>query len=119
MAYGASNDVTLRATGAVSDATTGVVKAAGLKVIAANSSSLNSVTNDVVTLAASITGAAQSFTYKDANTVAIRTVGGTSGITTSGGAVTLTTEAGGITGLGDERTSRRRRRLIAVRSRVR
>src|SRR5437660_12855372 len=46
------------------------------------SSSLNNAGNDVTTVAANITGAGNSITYKDATTVDIGTAGATNGITT-------------------------------------
>jgi len=65
--------------------TTGAVIADTLLVLAKNSSALNTVTNDVKTLAARISGSAATFDYKDATTLDIGTAGTTDGITTNAG----------------------------------
>src|SRR5919201_1728515 len=63
---------------------------------AKNSSSLNAA-NDVVTVAATLTGAAATFSYTDANTVDVGTASAVDGITTSNGNVTVTSVAGDVT----------------------
>ena len=80
---GTTGTVTLDAFagGAVTE-TTGAVIADKLLVKAVNTSALNTATNDVNTVAAVVTGAKQSFSYTDATSVDVGTVGGTVGITT-------------------------------------
>src|SRR5256885_16946697 len=65
--------------GAVTE-TTGAVVADQLLVVAQNSSALTTATNNVTTVAATIAGAGQSFSYRDANSVDIGTVGAVNGI---------------------------------------
>jgi len=90
-AGGATGTVKLDASagGAVTE-TTGAVIADKLLVLAKNSSTLDTVTNDVNTLAANISASAASLDYKDATTVDIGTVDTTDGISTSAGNITVT-----------------------------
>src|SRR5207245_631361 len=78
--------------------TTGAVVADQLLVVAQNSSALTTATNNVTTVAATIAGAGQSFSYRDANSVDIGTVGAVNGITTNAGNITVTAlDAGNVT----------------------
>jgi hypothetical protein len=79
----------------ITEAAAGAINAAGLAVRAANSVGLNQA-NSVTNLAASITASGASFSYNDANNVAIQAVDGVTGITTSNGGVTVTTVNGDI-----------------------
>jgi trimeric autotransporter adhesin len=81
--------------GAVSQGT-GNITAESLGVSAQNSSSLLTLTNDLATLAASITGGAgQSFQYNDATALAVGTVGSLSGI--AAGSLQVRTLSGNLT----------------------
>ena len=53
--------------------------------------------NDVTTLAATVTGAGNAFSYNDANALTIGTVDGVNGITTNNGAITVATTNGALT----------------------
>jgi len=75
--------------GAVTE-TTGAVVADKLLVLAKNNSALNTVTNDVNTLAANVSASAATLDYKDATSVDIGTVGATDGVSSSAGNITLT-----------------------------
>jgi fibronectin-binding autotransporter adhesin len=78
-------------TGAVTENAGGSISAGQLAVAAQDSSSLTRAgSNTVTTLAATITGANQSFSYANTSALDIGTVGTTSGITTNHGAITVT-----------------------------
>ena len=106
--------VTLTATtGGVNetDGKSGAVSAKELLVNAVKNSKLNNSGNDVVTVAAKLTGLGQSFEYTDTNSVDIGTVATISGITTNNdgvtaaGNITVTSKAGDITLSKDANTS--------------
>jgi len=61
------------------DQTSGMVAAGGLRMLGAGLFSLEQVTNDIVTVAASFSGPGM-IVYRDANTVSVGVVGGTVGI---------------------------------------
>lgn len=74
--------------------TGGNVIASELQIRSFDAVMMNQATNDAAILAAVVTGAGQSFTFRDANNLTIYripNVGGVVGLTTSGGNVTLTT----------------------------
>src|SRR3989454_8671855 len=74
------------------------VTAVQMWAVAMYSSALTTATNNVTTVAATITGAGQSFSYRDANSVDIGTVGAVNGITTNAGNITVTAlDAGNVT----------------------
>lgn len=77
------NNLTLRSGGAVTQ--TQAITASGLELLGTGSYTLTTATNNVTTLAASVNG---SVVYTDADSLAVGTVGGTTGINTA--AVTAT-----------------------------
>jgi hypothetical protein len=84
--------------GGVSQSAGATVTVANLAIRAANAVVLGQA-NDVAggSLAASVSGAGQSFQFTDANSLAIGTADGLSGITTNGGAVLVGTNTGDLT----------------------
>jgi fibronectin-binding autotransporter adhesin len=90
----AGGTVTLTAGRAISQAA-GTITTAQLSVTAANSSSLTEAGNNVGTVSANITGAGQSFSYTDVDSLNVGSVGSLNGVTTNNGALTLSAGAGG------------------------
>ncbi|NDK17349.1 MAG: hypothetical protein GW911_35430, partial [Armatimonadetes bacterium] len=89
-------DVHLYAGAAVTQGA-GVVTASGLQLLGPGGFTLTTNTNDVVTLAAEVTGAGNAFTYVDADALSIGSVGGTDGVRTNNGAINISTVAGNLT----------------------
>src|SRR5206468_3584375 len=74
------------------------ITAAALELLGTGPYALTNPANNVTTVAAAITGAGQSFSYTDANSVDIGAVGGVNGITTNAGNITVTAlDAGNVT----------------------
>src|SRR6185295_18448542 len=89
------------ANGGLTQSGTAVLKAGSLAFSAANSSVLAQSGNDVGTLAASVSGANQDFSYTDANSFALGTVGGLSGLSVNRNA-SLKATAGSVTQTGGD-----------------
>ena len=96
-----NGDVTLQTGGALTQAQPITTGTADLRVLGTGPVTLNNASNNVTTLAFSITGATNAFQYTDANTLTIGSVvtnsGTTNGGTTNNGNITVVVTTGGLT----------------------
>lgn len=91
---GAGGDLTFTATAGGINQTGGSLEAQTLRLLGAGVFDLDSVLNNVATLAANVDGA---LTYVDANALTIGTVAGTTGVTSADDAIAISTVNGALT----------------------
>lgn len=93
----ATNTIVLDAGGALTQAAGANVTGPLLQLLGTGPVTLTNTGNNVVTLAAALTGSGNALSYTDADALSIDTVNGTNGVSTTNGAIAVSTVNGALT----------------------